>query len=331
MLQILLTILKILGILILVILGIILTVILLVLLVPIRYGADVSFDGKPSGNISVSWLLRMISVRVSYDGKVKALVKLLWFRLFDKTVWPAEDDADVSENSVEDELEDDFFSLVDKPVEITPQPEKAVIQSKNAETEPKKAESKPKKIETQPKKVEFQPKKVETQQEPPSDHSENVEEKRSLFEKLQSAFEQLVKKIFDTIQRIREKKEQLSQKIDQIMSILKDQENQKTFKLVMRQIGRLFKHILPQRIRGRLKFGFDDPYTTGQILTYISPFYGVYAKTLILEPVFDEKEMEGELHIKGRIRLGSLLWIVIRILLDKNFRRLLKGLLAKKK
>ena len=73
MLHLLLLILKILGILLLVILGIILAVLLLVLFVPLRYKADVEFDGKPRGNVLVSWLLRLITVRVSYDEGIKAL------------------------------------------------------------------------------------------------------------------------------------------------------------------------------------------------------------------------------------------------------------------
>ena len=93
MLQVLLMILKILGILILVILGIILAVLLLVLFVPVRYRGDAAFDGKPGGGVLVSWLMHLVTVRVNYDGKVKALVKILWFRLFDKTVWPSEEES----------------------------------------------------------------------------------------------------------------------------------------------------------------------------------------------------------------------------------------------
>lgn len=86
--------------------------------------------------------------------------------------------------------------------------------------------------------------------------------------------------------------------------------------------------MLPRKISGRVRFGFDDPATTGQILTYISPFYGLYAKTLKLEPIFEEKVLDGELHVKGHIRAATLLWIVIRVVLNKNFRVLLKKAMA---
>ena len=91
MLQIIFMILKILGILLLVVLGVILTILLLVLFLPLRYRCDVEFDGRPKGKVQVSWLLHLVTVRVNYDGTVKALVKILWFRLFDKSVWPEEE------------------------------------------------------------------------------------------------------------------------------------------------------------------------------------------------------------------------------------------------
>ena len=103
MLQILFIILKILGILLLVVLGVLLAVLLLVLFVPLRYQGEISFDAKTQGQILVSWLLHFFTARVSYDGSVKVLVKVLWFRLFNKTVWP-EEESQISDES--DEIEE---------------------------------------------------------------------------------------------------------------------------------------------------------------------------------------------------------------------------------
>lgn len=328
MLHVLLTILKILGILILVVLGIIWMVILLVLLVPVRYSGEVSFDVKPSGRVTVSWLLRLFSARVSYDGSVKALVKLLWFRLFDQTVWPSEPEGD-PEEVVDEYMEDEFIPAVKETVPL-PKAETSQEQSKE-ESKPEKPDTvqvndgkKSVKREKSIKKAKsVKPEKPEIS--PPEDP------KQSLYEKIQALIEKTVKKIMDAIRNISEKKLMISNRIDQVMEVLRNQENQKTFKLILRQIGRLFKHILPKKLSGRVRFGFDDPYTTGQILTYISPFYGLYARTFSIEPVFDENVLEGEVRFRGRIRFGSLLWIVIRIFLDKNFRKLLKRLLSKKK
>ena len=58
------------------------------------------------------------------------------------------------------------------------------------------------------------------------------------------------------------------------MAIFSDEANQRTFRLLKRQVWALCRHVLPGKAAGRVRFGFEDPYITGQVLTYISPFYG---------------------------------------------------------
>ncbi len=121
-----------------------------------------------------------------------------------------------------------------------------------------------------------------------------------------------------------EKLKAAKQKKDEIMEILHNEEYRKTFRLVSRQIFGIVKHVLPEDIQGKVRFGFEDPFKTGQILTYISPFYALYAKHLELTPVFEEQVMEGELWLKGRIRIGTILAKAVRLLFDKNIRKLIR-------
>lgn len=283
MLQILFMILKILGILLVVVLGILLAVLLLVLFVPLRYRFDASFDGKPGGGVLVSWLLHLVTVRVNYDGSVKALVKVLWFRLFDKTVWPAEEAENPEETEVIVPVKNTIVTEVADPVEAA----ESVKPAESKTEEPKSVDS--------------------VKSEKPAALIQNV-----------------ITKISCTYQQICGKVDAGQKKLDLARAFLENQENRNTIHLLWKQVKKLFRHILPRKIRGRVRFGFDDPSTTGQILTYVSPFYGWYAKTLELEPVFEEKVLEGELHVKGHIRVASLFWIVIRVVLNKNFRVLLK-------
>ena len=315
MLQILFMILKILGILLLVVLGILLAVLLLVLFVPLRYRIDASFDGKPGGGVLVSWLLHLVTVRVNYDGSVKALVKVLWFRLFDKTVWPAEEAENPEETEETVPVENTIVTEVTEPV-------KAAESVKPAESKVEKPKSvKPAKSE----------KPVETVKSETTENSGDAVQKSkldSLIEKIAALIQNVITKISCTYQQICGKVDAGQEKLELVRTFLEDQENRNTIHLLWKQVKKLFRHILPRKISGRVRFGFDDPATTGQILTYVSPFYGLYAKTLELEPVFDEKVVEGELHVKGHIRVAALLWIVIRVFLNKNFRVLLKKVMA---
>ena len=370
MLQLLLSILKILGIIVLVILGIILTVLLLVLLVPIRYRGDASFDGKPKGNVLVSWLLRLVTVRVDFDGSaLNALVKVLWFRLFEQTLWSSSEteasaaDLTADDFPMDDLADDGFFSdgsiseNVPEPVvvevtdsleeaaETTPQPkaepvrepqtklpaqEKKTSASQESVTEPVKPaepvqnQNKAKNVETPVQTLQAK-ETMETQ----------AEEKKPFLERMAEKICSLVLTLVENGKTIYNgltgKYAAGQEKIATVRGFIQNPENQKTLRLIWKQVLKLIRHILPTRLKGRVRFGFDDPATTGQILTYISPFYGVYAKSFSIEPVFDEKVMEGEIHLKGRIRLGTILWRVIRVLLNKNFRMLLKKLLKRNK
>ncbi len=109
-----------------------------------------------------------------------------------------------------------------------------------------------------------------------------------------------------------------------MLEFLRKEENQKTFRNLKTQLFALLKHILPRKLRGYVRLGFDDPATTGQVLTYISPFYGLYGKHFQVIPVFEEKILEGEADMKGRIRVFTLVVIAVKVVMDKNFRMLLK-------
>ncbi len=59
----------------------------------------------------------------------------------------------------------------------------------------------------------------------------------------------------------------------------------------------------------------------------MSVVYAWYGDRFEIVPVFDRKILEVEGSLKGRVQAGALLARCVRVLLDKNFRRLLWGFL----
>ena len=110
-------------------------------------------------------------------------------------------------------------------------------------------------------------------------------------------------------------------------SFMRDEENQKTYRLIKKQLKKVLRHVLPVKLKGTVTFGFEEPYITGQILTWAALLYPLYHDKLIIRPVFDRQVLEGEVSLKGRIRTGTLLMAGIRVLLNKNFRKQLKRFL----
>ena len=128
------------------------------------------------------------------------------------------------------------------------------------------------------------------------------------------------------LRKFRRRLYELARKKERLTALLQDEENRKTAGLILRSAKRLLRRLLP-RLRGELSFGVEDPYLMGKILTVLAVFYPLYGKTFVLTPVFDENRLEGEFSLKGGLRLGSFAAFGLRILLDKNFRRLLRQFL----
>lgn len=335
MLHIMLMILKIVGLILLTLLGILLTVVLLLLFVPVRYRLDGSYEGKPKGKVMVSWLLHAVTAKLSFDEAAVLSVKVLWFKLFEEQLWPE------SEEEEESETQELTESGVLGPVEQTESgsPEPAGASGMGAQSGVDEADT-----ADVPEPGErtaggdLEPESVAEAKEPAKQvgepeegledilvhttelGSEKEEEPRGPLTSAAGVFE----KIRCTFRGICDKLKAGKKSYEKGRAFLENEENQKTIKLLFKQVKKLLRQLLPRKIGGRVRFGFDDPYYTGQVLTAVSPFYALYAKTLTLEPVFEEKVLEGELHIKGHIRVASLLWIGLRVLLNKNFRRLLR-------
>lgn len=69
-----------------------------------------------------------------------------------------------------------------------------------------------------------------------------------------------------------------------------------------------------------LHFGMEDPALTGEILGGISIFYPVFMDNVKVYPDFEQSILEGELFIKGRLRLITILLILWRLWRDRDVR-----------
>lgn len=323
MLHILLLLLKILGILLLVVLGILLLLVFFVLLMPVRYRGNVSLYGEPRGTAFVSWMFCILRARLVLDESLKLSIKVLWFKLFEETLWSkgedkkedlpgdkgSQKDLPGEEPSTERMPEEDFGEVLpdfeEEELEMVHMAELSGGEIKEAQG--LKEESSPK-------------------EEPAPNRNPVPEEKTGRKEKpgLGERLRRLCEKFKELILGGRSSLKKARKKYEGFVAFAENEENQKTFHLLVRQIKKLFKCIIPRKVKGRIRFGFEDPYYTGKVLTVISPFYGLYAKNLAIEPVFGEKALEGELKIKGRIRAASILLVGLRVFMNKNFRRLLK-------
>ena len=308
MLTIFLTILKIIGILLLVVIGLLILGILAILFVPLRYDGKISYNDKNQCVATqITWLFRLICIEGGYQEKVYARARLLWF-----TLWKWK--ADEKENDKEDHLESADYSEeeLDRLLEERSQKEESKEETKEETKEAKVIEEKLDEPDAEENLTEVQPTEIEPKEvelnEAKSNEAESTEKKPKKIQ-----FQQIGKRI-----------KEIKEKIKHIKEMASDQRIHRAILLLIDGAWKIVRHSLPRKIKGRAKFGFEDPSTTGQILTYVSLLYPCYAKSVELVPMFTEKVIDLDLYFRGRVRLFSLIWICVKIWFDRNFRYLYK-------
>lgn len=293
MIQIGLLILKIIGWTVLGIFGLLAGILLLVLLVPIRYHFAVSRHESFQGMLQVSWLLHMFSAVISYEDEFQVHIRVFGRRLFRE---------EEPGHEAEKDLEDGIRETLERTEQVIEEPN----MQKDPDMEWSRRWEDPARSEQG-----IQPESGETQK--------YTQDKTSKKKAAQQSG-----KIVSPFAKWKQKFSNIRNKWMNIREFFGDEENQATLKLIWRQIRKILHHLRPVKIRGTVTFGFDDPYTTGQVLTAAAMGYGWYGKWVQITPCFEEEILEGDLQGNGRICLGILLYHAVRILPDRNFRKLLK-------
>lgn len=346
MLHILFIILKILGILLLVILGLLLLALLAVLFVPIRYRGDGNYHSiKEFGlYLHVHWLFHVVSLRISYENGLQYVVKLFGFRVFGSESEEKETgDLELVHAQEKAEEIEDFQSAGRMPETAGNTSEliqRAEVTSEKTDAAIEKAEETARLLEEAVKRRSAQREAEASQTESETEETVGAlgekatetsgEEREPKRKKQREPFiskitawikrtcytlRQAFKKAFSNIK-------QLDHKRQFILAFLENEENQKSFRLIKRQLMRILRHVFPRRLSGQAKFGVDDPYLMGQILSVAAFLYPLYGKQIRLTPVMDAEApmLDGDLSFRGRVQIGVLALMVLRIWMDKNIR-----------
>ncbi len=114
----------------------------------------------------------------------------------------------------------------------------------------------------------------------------------------------------------------ICEKASSLRETMEDEENQKAVRLLISRVKYLLHHLRFRRFEGRLAFGFEDPATVGRMLAVLSLFYPLYGECFTITPVFDHTLFEGEIALKGHVRLIHILIVGIQLMMNKKIRGL---------
>lgn len=307
-----LTILKILGIILLVLLGLLLVIVLSVLFVPVRYRleGEKSSPGwsEANGKVRVSWLLHLIHLRIQCREK-----ELDWeCYLFGVPLKKA--GAAVREWKKKRRK---------KKVQEQKERRKKAVQQKN---KPEKRTAAKKKGQEKPLQIEEKTeiKTAERKQQ----EKEKVSDKLSRFwnrcKKIVGSILGFPGKLKKKLTNIRLTFRGFCDKIKRWQTLWNQESTQAALHFLTEKGRKLICHVLPRKIRGSITFGCEDPALTGQILGAVAIAYPLYGKGVAVYPRFEEKILEGQLQMKGRIVAACLLWQAWKIYRNPDVRKTLK-------
>ena len=285
MIGVLLAALKIIGIVILAIIALALLIILMVLFIPVRYKGKVYFKEVPDIALSVTWFFKFLSLKITYKDGLDIIGKVGWiFKVYSNH----DDDTDTDEGI------EDYESEVEEIVDTVNENKKDDITVENT----KKADVISEKKENL--EAENKIKALDKQEKKQSKKKKSKSNKKKSTAKKESKLDKLINKAKD------------------IHYLLTEEENKKTLLLMLEKTKNLLVHILPKRIVGFFKFGFDDPSTTGQVLEAVAIFYPLYRDDFKVVPMFYDEIIEVDISFEGRLRVFYALYIGLILWLNKK-------------
>ncbi len=336
--------LKFIGIVLLLILGLILALLLVILLVPIRYRVWVTHGEMFHLDTRVSWILHIIHLRVTQEEEQRRIRLRIFGILFYDSARPrkpkklrksrrkaARDRKQYAEHgrasarspgkkntgagAEHKEIhEEQRAHKVQEASDVT-----TVSEQSNTGTAG----------------IKIGVRAEQTEEAPAIDEAgvrSDQDSKVSIFRKIILRMKHIAGGIRNTLHRLRLSIHRiwktiinLKGKIGLVKDFISNEENKEAFGITYGSLKKLLKHVIPRKLRSKVVFGTGDPCSTGQALGVISTLYGLYGEHVQITPDFENKVFEGSHYARGRIRIGTLLIIVIKLLLDKKMKRFMRN------
>lgn len=350
MLHILLMILKILGIILLSLIGIALLAVLTVLFVPVRYRINASKEDTIYAKAKITWLCHAVSIVAEYQEKLLCKIKICGIPIYDLSKREEKSQkaaaksrkkagqrkAEKKKKNVEAKRQSNKIekqnvradmihgTLIEEPLE-----DSTSVNSPNDDKQSPDRSTQKTSLQSEA--------KSETQS--TGSDTENVP--ASLWQKIKLFFQKLkalLRKILHFFQNIGYTFKRLCDKIKNIVNqlsyykeILERDETALAFQACRKQLGRLFRHLKPSKVRARVHVGMSDPAATGQILSVCGMLYPLLGNSVQIVPNFEQEILEGNVFIKGRITVFVLLRTAWLLYFDKNIRQLIRLLKKEEK
>lgn len=356
MLSIVLFILKFIGITLLVILGILLLIIASVLFVPIRYRLDgVFLDEKKRGEVQISWAGPVVKAKAGYEyGKeFFYFIRILGITMLangdQKTIftriadWKKKREEKRNKKAKKKQEKRKKEKDIDEPV-FLPETKKLNQTDMDDRSVPE--------TDLNDKKPSYPDKHIDDIDDldsidsvpyeeislKPAKNLKSENKQKTVEEPKERWYNKIIKIIADIPGRIdhildagedvknkfEEKSEDLYDKYEALERFYYKKQTNDVMQKMMGLIQRTFFYVMPVRYRGHLRYGFSDPSITGKIYGILCMLGIALRKDFQIEADFQEAALEGDVSIRGRIRIVYFVRIAVILFFDKQLKAVYK-------
>lgn len=298
------TILKVIGIILLVVLALILTALLCVLFVPVKYRAVGSFDNTDiRAKAHASWLFHLFALHIEYADETDGYIRLVF----------------VKKELFADSLGDNYEAFNDDVMDDAAKTETEDKISENTGDEPKIPADESEHITDEQAEDECT---ARTHNEYRSVTDENQHIKQQTKPTHKKTYKKPHKKSHK--KQFKDKSDKIKNCIYKLKREYSDERNKAAFSHLKKELFIILKRICPRRLKLTMVYSTGSPDTTGISLGILACFPVGYTNRWRVTPDFESEKpyAKGSFDIKGHVIVISILAATLRILFDKNCRRL---------
>lgn len=110
------------------------------------------------------------------------------------------------------------------------------------------------------------------------------------------------------------------------LKLWQEEETQRVWNRLKHRVKAVVISVLPRHYRISGIIGFEDPSSTGYLMGFLGAASPIIGRHISIIPDFEEKVIELQGFAKGRIRVGIPVFHGLSLLIDKEFRGIIKKL-----
>ncbi len=336
--EVILLILKIIGIILLSVIGLALLLTLLVFLWPFSYRIKAHKDESEfNAAVRILWLLGFLTATVTYDGEAKLVVRVMGIPVYKYKLWPTEE-KDTDETTGD--------SLSEETENGTDESDASAINADDTLTDATSENSKSLEDSYVSEGEFFEDGYEDSEMLSEADIDREIEERlndtseEDAFEKLPffKKIKAFIDKIKELILKCRDKCYNIKGSVEEFIHKAKKKykEIKYYYKLIQHpcikpairklwKVGLKFlKHIRPRRLKAVIEYGSGDPASTMKVYGYYCMIYPYYGKKIKFTPDMENKVFYLDASLSGHFQMFAMMWAGWTLFADRNIRKLIR-------